>query len=226
MKIDIYNLILSIFMPLASFMETFYGFTFFMFLSCFLYSMGISGWVLTPVTKPIFLAAITANVALAAAGVGANDSQLNVVTAETIYSAYLWVGGVGCTLPLLIMMIRSKSKSINALGKACLVPGIFNINEPIVFGVIAWNPVMMLPMWLQGLILPGIVWIFTKTISLVPIPMMLFDMWYCPFPISTWITTKSLTGLFLLAIIITVSTIIWYTFFKIYEKQKIEEERN
>ncbi|WP_019555646.1 PTS sugar transporter subunit IIC [Propionispira raffinosivorans] len=226
MKIDIYNLILSIFMPLASFMETFYGFTFFMFLSCFLYSMGISGWVLTPVTKPIFLAAITANVALAAAGVGTNDSQLNVVTAETIYSAYLWVGGVGCTLPLLIMMIRSKSKSINALGKACLVPGIFNINEPIVFGVIAWNPVMMLPMWLQGLILPGIVWIFTKTISLVPIPMMLFDMWYCPFPISTWITTKSLTGLLLLAIIIAVSTIIWYPFFKIYEKQKIEEERN
>jgi PTS system cellobiose-specific IIC component len=224
MKVDIYNIILSIFIPIAAFMETPYGFVLIMFIGCFLYSMGISGWVLTPVTKPVFLAAITANVALAASGVAVGASGLNVVTSEVIYSAYLWVGGVGCTLPLVIMMIRSKCKSLNALGKACLVPSIFNINEPLVFGAIAWNPIMMLPMWLQGIILPTIVWIFTKVIVIAPIPTIVFDMWYCPFPISTWITTKSFTGLILLGIIIVVSTAIWYPFFRTYEKQKIEEE--
>ncbi|VBB07234.1 phosphotransferase system eiic [Lucifera butyrica] len=224
MKIDIYNIILSIFSPIAAFMETPYGFVLTMFLSCFLYSMGISGWVLTPATKPVFLAAITANVALAASGAAVNATNLNVVTAEVIYSAYLWVGGVGCTLPLVIMMMRSKSTSINALGKACLVPGIFNINEPVVFGAIAWNPIMMLPMWLQGIILPAIIWVFTKVIAIAPIPAIVFDMWYCPFPLSTWITTRSFTGLILLGIIIAVSTAIWYPFFKTYEKQKMEEE--
>lgn len=222
MNVDIYNMILSIFMPLAGFMETPYGFVIIMFVYCFLYSMGISSWVLTPVTKPVLLAAITANVAIAATGTAAG---LNVVTSETIYSAYLWVGGIGCTLPLVIMMMRSKSKSLSALGKACLVPGIFNINEPVVFGAIAWNPILMFPMWLQGIILPIIVWIFTKVIAIAPIPAFVFDMWYCPFPISTWITTKSVTGFILVIIIIAVSAAIWYPFFKTYEKQKVHEEK-
>jgi PTS system cellobiose-specific IIC component len=224
MKVDIYNILLSIFIPIASFMETPYGFILIMFIYCFLYSMGISSWVLTPVTKPIFLAAITANVALATSGAAISAANLNVVTSEVIFSAYLWVGGIGCTLPLVIMMIRSKSKSLNTLGKACLVPGIFNINEPVVFGAIAWNPIMMIPMWLQGIVLPSIVWIFTKIITIAPIPIIVFDMWYCPFPISTWIATKSFTGMILLGIIVAVSTVIWYPFFKAYEKQKIKEE--
>ncbi len=223
MNVDIYNLILSIFMPLAGFMETPYGFAVILFADCFLYSMGISGWVLTPVTKPVFLAAITVNVGLVAAGTAA-ASNLNVVTAEVIYSAYLWVGGVGCTLPLVLMMVFSKSKYLSSLGKACLVPGIFNINEPVVFGAVAWNPIMMFPMWLQGIILPVIVWIFTKVIAIAPIPAVVFDMWYCPFPFSTWITTKSITGFILLVIIIAVSSVIWYPFFKTYEKQKVYEE--
>lgn len=201
MSVDIYNIILSIFMPLGNFMQTPYGFVIVMFVYTFLYSMGISSWVLTPVTKPVLLAAITANVALVTSGTALTSGNLNVVTSEVIFSAYLWIGGIGCTLPLVIMMIISKSKSLSALGKACLVPGIFNINEPVVFGAIAWNPIMMVPMWLQGIILPILVWVFTKVIPIAPIPSIVFDMWYCPFPISTWIVTKGFTGLLLLAIV-------------------------
>ncbi len=224
MNVDIYNMILSIFMPLSSFMQTSYGFVIVMFIYCFLYSMGISSWVLTPVAKPVLLAAITANVALVASGAAVTAANLNVVTSEVIYSAYLWIGGIGCTLPLVFMMMASKCKGINALGKACLVPGIFNINEPVVFGAIAWNPIMMVPMWLQGIILPTLVWIFTKVIPIAPIPSIVFDMWYCPFPISTWITTKGFTGLILFAIIGAASSLIWYPFFKTYEKQQLELE--
>lgn len=225
MHVDLYNIILSIFMPLAGFMQTPFGFVLIMFVYCFLYSMGISSWVLTPVTKPVLLAAITANVTLAASGAALSPNELNVVTSEVIYSAYLWVGGIGCTFPLVIMMMLSKAKSINALGKACILPAVFNINEPVVFGAIAWNPIMMLPMWLQGIILPIIIWIFTKVIPLAPIPTIVFDMWYCPFPISTWIVTKGFTGLILLAIVVAAATFIWYPFFKVYEKQQMELEK-
>lgn len=223
MKVDLYNIILAIFMPLANFMQTPYGFVLIMFLYCFLYSMGISSWVLTPVTKPVLLAAITSNVALAAAGT-ATAASLNLVTSEVIYSAYLWVGGIGCTLPLVIMMMRAKSKKLKALGTACFVPGIFNINEPVVFGAIAWNPILMLPMWLQGIVLPIIVYIFTKVIAIAPIPTVVFDMWYCPFPVGTWLTTKSVTGFILLAVVVVVSTLIWYPFFKVYDKQEADAE--
>ena len=61
MNVNLYNIVLSIFMPLQSFLQTWYGFTFFMLLTCFIYSMGISSWVLTPVTQPVILAAIVAN---------------------------------------------------------------------------------------------------------------------------------------------------------------------
>lgn len=214
-KVDIYTIVMSIFSPLAGILESPYGFIIMVFIYCFLYSMGVSSWVLTPITKPILLAAITAN---------ATSGATNLVTSETLFSAYLWIGGIGCTFPLVIMMMRSKSQKLSALGKACLVPGIFNINEPVVFGVIAWNPIMMLPMWITGIVLPTIVWIFTKVIAFAPIPKIVFDLWYVPFPISTWVTTGSLSGLLLMAIVAAVATMIWYPFFKTYEKQCLKEE--
>lgn len=213
--VDLYNLVLTIFMPLSSIMESPFGFAFIMFIYCFLYSMGISSWVLTPVTKPVLLAAITANVTAGAA---------NLVTSETIYSAYMWVGGIGCTLPLVIMLAFSKCSSLKTLGRACVVPAIFNINEPVVFGCIAWNPLLMVPMWIISIVLPLVTWVFTKIIAFAPIPSIVFEMWYCPFPISTWLTTGSLTGIILMLLIVAIATAIWYPFFKTYEKQLIARE--
>ena len=127
-------------------------------------------------------------------------------------------------MPLVFMLMRSKSKKLKALGTASLAPTVFNINEPVVFGCIAWNPLLMIPMWLQGIILPLIVWLLTKVIAFAPIPMEMFQMWYCPFPIATWLTTRSVTGLLLMLIIFVVAAAIWYPFFKAYEKQEMEKE--
>src|SRR4051812_32425105 len=149
---DLYNFIQNLFKPLSKIFESPWGFALIMFITCFIYSMGISTWVLQPITKPVILAAITANATAGAA---------NLVTAETMYSAYLWIGGIGCTLPLVLMLAFSKSAKLKALGRASLVPGIFNINEPVVFGAIAWNPIMMFPMWINGLVLPLIIWFGT-----------------------------------------------------------------
>lgn len=212
---DLYNLILNLFMPLAKVMESPWGFALIMFITCFLYTMGISTWVLTPVTKPVLLAAITAN---------ATAGASNLVTSETMYSAYLWIGGIGATLPLVFMLAFSKNAKLKALGRASITPGIFNINEPVVFGAIAWNPIMMLPMWLNGIILPIIVWVGTKVIHFAPIPKIVFDLWYVPFPISTWITTGTVTGLILMLICLLVASLIWYPFFKVYEKQEMKNE--
>jgi PTS system cellobiose-specific IIC component len=44
-------------------------------------------------------------------------------------------------------------------------------------------------------------------------------MWYCPFPISTWIVSRSVSGLVLLAVLVVVSILIWLPFLKVYEKQ-------
>jgi cellobiose PTS system EIIC component len=212
---DLYNTILGIFMPLANVIETPWGFVLLSFVTCFLYTLGISTWVLTPVTKPVFLAAITAN---------ATAGASYLVTSETIFSAYLWIGGIGATLPLVFMMAFSKNAKLKALGRASITPSIFNINEPIVFGAIAWNPIMMLPMWIISIVLPIIVWVGTKVIHFAPIPKIVFDLWYVPFPISTWITTGTITGIILMLICLAAATFIWYPFFKVYEKQEMANE--
>ena len=152
--------------------------------------MGISSWVLTPVTEPVKLASITANIALAAAGT-ATAANLNIFTEATIYCTYMWWGGIACTLPLVVMLAFSKSKRLKSLGRACAAPAVFNINEPVIFGCVAWNPVMMLPMWIIGIVAPAITWIGTKVIPFAPLNTIQFDLWYCPFGISTWLATQS-----------------------------------
>lgn len=225
LNLNLYQIVVDFFMPLQNFAQSPLGFVLILFLYCFLYSMGISTWVLNPVTKPILVAAAAANVALATAGTATNAS-LNIYTDATVYSAYLWIGGIGCTFPLAIMLASmAKSKQLKALGTACVGPAVFNINEPLVFGCIAWNPIMMLPMWLQGVVLPIVVYIFTKVMNVCPIPNMLFDMWYCPYPISTWLTTRSLMGIALMVIIFILSWCIWFPFFRVYDQQLVFKEK-
>ena len=101
--VDLYQISVSIFMPLQGVLNTWYGFILMNFFTCFIYSMGISSWVLTPVTEPVKLASITTNIALAAAGT-ATAANLNMFTESLIYCTYLWWGGIACTLPLVVML--------------------------------------------------------------------------------------------------------------------------
>ncbi|MEY8356351.1 PTS transporter subunit EIIC [Lachnospiraceae bacterium 54-53] len=223
LRVDLYRIILSVFMPLQNFLQTWYGFTFFMFLTCFIYSMGISSWVLTPVNEPVKLAAITANLGMVAAGT-ATAANMYIFTEGLVYCTYMWVGGIACTLPLVFMLMRSRSRELKALGKACLIPGVFNINEPVIFGCIAWNPYLMIPMWLQGIVIPLITWFACKVIAFAPIPRVQFDLWYCPYPISTWISTRSFRAVIFLIISLAVSSLIWYPFYKAYEASILKKE--
>ena len=222
--LNLYQMIVDLFMPLQNIANTPFGFVIILFCYCFLYSMGISSWVLTPIVTPIMLANAEANIALAQAG-EATAANLAIFTDATVYSAYLWIGGIGCTMSLVLMMaFMAKSAQLKGLGRACIVPAIFNINEPVVFGVVAWNPIMMVPMWLQSIVLPLVTFLLTKVIPLAPIPDMLFNMWYCPFPIATWLTTGSVMGIALMLLNFVLSWVIWMPFFRTYDKQLVEQE--
>ncbi|MFV0381647.1 MAG: PTS sugar transporter subunit IIC [Breznakia sp.] len=224
MEINLYEIVTGLFMPLKGILNTWYGFILSGFIVCFIYSMGISSWVLTPVTQPIKLNSIAANLAMVTAGT-ATATNMNMYTETLMFTCYMWIGGIACTFPLVILLAKSKSKKLSALGKACVGPAIFNINEPVVFGCIAWNPMMMLPMWIIGIVIPAITWFGCKVLAFAPIPKIQFELWYCPYPISTWISSQgSIGAILLVAITFIVSGLIWYPFFRAYEKQCIDEE--
>lgn len=217
---NFYQLIVNIFSPLATSLDTWWGFTLFLFFQCFIYSMGISGWVLAAIDQPVMLAGIAANAREIAAG----HAATHIFTSELVYS-FPWIGGVGCTLPLvLLMLFATKSKRMKALGKACILPSIFNINEPVVFGTVVWNPYLMIPLWINGIVLPLITSLWFKA-GLSPIPHSLMQMWYIPFPFVTWIVSPAISSLILLLILFVVGGLIWYPFLKVYDNSLIKEEK-
>lgn len=213
--IDLARGINAIFNPLQFVTETFWGFLAIDLFIVILYSMGISAWVLTPLTTPLKLMAITANSIVGAA---------NVFTSSFQY-AYLCIGGTGCTLGLALWFLFSKSQRLSKLGKAAIVPSIFNINEPIVFGAVVWNPLLMVPMVLNSFVYCSIAWVGTKVFDFAPIPDLLFQFWYLPYPISTWLATGgSIAAVGLVLIIFLATTMVWYPFFKVYEKNCCQNE--
>ena len=63
-----------------------------------------------------------------------------------ILDFYLLIGGIGSTLRWFFMAMRSRSRQLKSVGKIGLLPSLFNINEPILFGFpIIMNPVFLLP---------------------------------------------------------------------------------
>jgi PTS system cellobiose-specific IIC component len=144
LEFDLFTFIQGLFRPVMSLGEPFFGFVLIYFIMCFLYSMGISTWIYYAILNPIQLAGIVANMEAAASGLPVT----HIMTIEVVYVAFLCIGGVGATLSLVIMLMASKSKRLKALGTASPVPGLLNINEPVVFGCVAWNPILMIPMWI------------------------------------------------------------------------------
>lgn len=216
--ISIFTIINKIFEPFISVGQSFWGFVIFNFFAyAFLYTFGISTWVLYPVQAAIVFPAIGAN---AIAGAGA---ELFIHTSEAT-NLYL-IGGGGTTLALNIMMLWSKSRRLKVIGRSCIVPSLFNINEPLVFGSpIAFNPILMVPMWIMGIIGPAITYL-ALSIGLVPTPTQVFNFWYLPSPITGYMVTQALSGLILVLLIFAISYAVYYPFFKVYDNQECIKEQ-
>ncbi|MDQ0970481.1 PTS system cellobiose-specific IIC component [Neobacillus niacini] len=216
MNVDLYDLILKAFEPLTMIAQSFTGFIFITFLGIFFYSFGISPWILYPIIFPIWLEGIQANI---------DGAAQNIHTMETL-TAWVWIGGMGSTLPLVLMMLfLAKSSQLKAISKVTIVPSLFNINEPVIFGApVAFNPILMIPMWLNGLIIPAITYM-ALNLDLVTIPERLFQLWYMPVGISSILINSDFRGLLLLAVIVVVSWLIWFPFFKVYDIQQFKKEQ-
>ncbi|TCP31212.1 PTS system cellobiose-specific IIC component [Scopulibacillus darangshiensis] len=221
MHLDLYDLILKVFQPISFIAQSFTGFVLITFIGIFLYSFGISAWVLYPIMYPVWLEGIRANAKALAHGLHPH----NIHTFETLM-AWVWVGGMGTTLPLVLMMLFfAKSNQLKAIGKVTIIPGIFNINEPCIFGApVAFNPILMVPMWLNGLIIPAITYIVLN-LGWVTIPAKLFQLWYMPVGISTFLVNSDVRGMILLVIVMVVSWLIWFPFFKVYDLQQLKTEQ-
>lgn len=222
LNLDMFDVIIQLFSPLQNFGQTLPGFILVCFIPAFFYSMGISSWLFGPVTTPIFMAGISANIAAVEAG----QAVTNIVTSETVFTAALiTMGGMGATLGLNVLMLRSKSPKLKAIGRICIGPSIFNINEPIMFsGPVVMNPLLMLPMWLNAIVGPVVIWLVMR-MDLLNIPSKMIQVGQIPAPISSVMITEDWRAIIVYLALFVIYLFIWLPFFKVYEKQVLAEEQ-
>ncbi|MCI8528056.1 MAG: PTS sugar transporter subunit IIC [Lachnospiraceae bacterium] len=222
LKVDLFGVIEILFKPFSSGMQILGVYICFELARTLFYTMGVSAWVLTGIWTPVTLGAIAKNAELAAAGT-ATVQNLSMVTAETA-NAYIMMGGTGATLALSLMLLGAKSRKLKTLGKASIVPSLININEPVMFGCVVWNPILMIPALLNAIALPVSTFIFMKVIPIVPIPVHVFNFWFAPCPVLGYFSSQSIMGVVLVLINLVISGIIYYPFFKVYDNQELQKE--
>ncbi|QKJ86098.1 PTS system, cellobiose-specific IIC component [Paramixta manurensis] len=144
---------------------------------------------------------------------------------EPFWQFFIVIGGSGSTMGLVLLYLRSRSAHLRTIGKLSIIPGMFNINEPVIFGSpVVMNPLLFIPFICAPLVNATIAYTATRTelvnhvISLAP--------WTTPAPIgAAWSTGWDFRAIILVAVLVGISTLIYYPFFRMYERQLLQQER-
>ena len=148
------------------------------FLNQLLWFFGLHGTnILGAIIEPIYIPLVIENGDLFNAGVSAYDVP-NIVT-KPFLDSFVFLGGSGATISLLIAIFivirRERKHPYREIAKVSAPGSIFNINEPVIFGLpIVLNPIMLIPFIVIPVLLTIISYIalatglVPRTVALVP----------------------------------------------------------
>ena len=152
-----------------------------------------------------------------------NNPQAKIFTTQ-INDVFVKSGGCGLTLGLLISGIfTAKSDQLKSLMKMAFVPGLFNINEPLIFGLpIVFNPYLFVPFIIVPLIAMFITYGaiasgFMAPLSAVQVP------WTTP-PIIAGFLLDGWQGAVIQLINLVIATVIYFPFLKAQDRAFLKEE--
>lgn len=188
------------------------------FMICLLWYAGVHGpAVVGSIVTPIYLVTLSENLQ----AIQQNLPPPHTVT--TIFFTMVFIGGGGCTLPLCVLMLRSKIRRIRYMARAAILPGIFNVNEFIIFGLpLVMNPFFFIPFFVAPL-LCGLL-TYSLTYFRLAQPAHIFCPGFFPGPIAAFIGTQGDWGALLLTILnFIISYVVYRPFFEAYQK-KISED--
>lgn len=221
MGVNLHILVEKLAAPLVTAGDSLFGVLVPVFLITFFWSFGIHGVsVVGSVARPLWEVYLLNNAEAAAAG-----SSLPHVAPEPLYQWFIWIGGSGATLGLVIsMLIFARSKYLKSLGRTVSIPSLFNINEPVIFGLpIVLNPVLIIPFIVTPLITATISY-FATSVGMVS-PTFTRPPWTLPAPIGAYLATGGDWRAIILTLInIAISVLIYLPFFRIYDKKMLDLE--
>ena len=139
-------------------------------------------------------------------------------------TAFITIGGSGATLgAVLYMAFMAKSRQMRELGKVAVVPGIFNINEPLLFGLpIVYNINLVVPFVLAPMA-SAMVGYFAIATHFVP-KITAQQPWPTPVGLSGFIATQSWQGALVSVLSAVVAAAIWFPFIHGYDLKLAKKE--
>ena len=212
---DIYKVIAIPFAFVSHITNTWLGIVVIYLLVHALWIVGIHGAnIVMGLVSPILLANMAQNV----------DGKF-IAYAGEFTNSYVTIGGSGVTLLLCFYIaFRAKSDQLRMLGKASMGPAIFNINEPLIFGLpIVYNPMLTIPFILAPIVSASIgYWsvqlgLAGKAIAQTP--------WPTPIGLGAYVGSGGSVGTFVVALVCALAAfVIWYPFIKMYDSKLYKEE--
>lgn len=203
--------------PFLSLGNNIWVFLFIIFVCQVLWFFGIHGTnlVLNTVWQPIALVAMAANLEAFSAG----QPLPYVLTA-----AFTCFTGQAKLSEIVALSVLGKSKQAKAISKLSLVPALFNIHEPFVFGLpVIMNTTLVIPWMIVESLQAGLAYFLVVLTGAVPI----FQApWTCPPIIQQLIATNFNPW----SVVITIATfalgfVLWVPFIKLLDKQYLENEK-
>ncbi|MEG0294375.1 PTS cellobiose transporter subunit IIC [Enterococcus sp.] len=184
----------------------------------FLWFFGLHGQVIiNSVMDPIWNTLMLENLDAYKAG----EALPHIVTKPFMEIFTVGLGGSGMTLSVVLLMaFFMRSKQLKDVGRLALAPGIFNVNEPAIFGLpIVMNATIFIPWLLAPLVVTSINY-FVMAIGLVPAPTGVAIPWTVPIVINGILATNSILGGLLQIVDCLIVGLIWFPFLKILDKQQ------
>ena len=199
----------------------------FMYLVIMLFwCVGINGNnMLSAVKEPIFRPLLYANTAVITANPAAKQSEIPYVMNLTMLSMFAEWGGSGVTLGLVAaIFLFSRREENRTIAGISLVPGLFNINETMTFGIpLVLNPILDIPFILAPIVCIFIGWILVST-GFCP-KIVLEVPWTMPPVIFGYVATGAkLMGAVSQLLVFAVSFVIYLPFVLIYERQQNKQD--
>ncbi|MCI8959592.1 MAG: PTS sugar transporter subunit IIC [Lachnospiraceae bacterium] len=211
--------------PLQGMTDSLGGALLMCFAGPFLWVFGVHGsTVVGGIMGGLLRANGLANQAILDSGMELTVANGGHIVTQQFYDQFINVTGAGITIGLVLYMVAfAKSKQLKTLGKLELVPAIFGINEPILFGIpVVMNPLLAVPFVAMPLI-SCLVQYFALYLGICPLYGAIEVPWTCPPVISGFLVGDWRTAL-LQIVIFFLSFLVYLPFIRRIDKMNLKQE--
>ena len=213
--------VIQVFQPLFSAADSYVSLAIIYGAMSLFWFVGVHG---PSIVEPAISAALVANMSANLTAYQAGEQATHVLSLSSQYFV-VCLGGTGATLVICFMFaFLAKSKEMKAIGRASMIPTLFNVNEPFLFGApMVLNPIFFVPFVFAPICN---IWALKIFVDLIGMDGFLYTLpWTVPGPVGIimGLGFQPLAFVFLAAVL-AIDFLVYYPFFKVYDREKCEEE--